>query len=271
MSGRHQDINLRRRSCPAVASGLGITGGASGASLPETPVGSRRAQRAELRPSTPTTRGNPEKEGNMPTATKQSRAERSTYKELEKLEKEAQAAREKSSEIGREVRAVGQTLRPLLDRRAGLIKRDPALVDHTGAPVDDDNPVAQVDREIAELPDLNDLQARYEHSKRVTAVAEQKVRDFISQNQETVAAGFEPQAERAAAELKKASEEALAAANFYLASIRRAAGIRNATGRNRTPVPGEDQIGPLIKTLQALAEMPAPTVPPRPGHAVVEL
>jgi hypothetical protein len=199
----------------------------------------------------------------MTTATKQTRAERSTYKELERLERHAQELRSKSSEIGRKARAATDALKPLIERRTGLIKNDPGLVDHYGNPVDPKNAVAEVDREIAKLPNPDDLRARYDHARRITEVAEQKVRDYISQNYETVSAGFEPQAEKAAAELKKASEGALAAADFYLGTVRRAHGLLTASGQDRVRVPGEDQIAPLIKTLRQLAEMPAPIAPPR--------
>jgi hypothetical protein len=51
----------------------------------------------------------------------------------------------------------------LEDARRKLIRRDPELVDHLGAPIGEGNPVSDIDKEIAGLDALADSVARVKH------------------------------------------------------------------------------------------------------------
>jgi hypothetical protein len=55
----------------------------------------------------------------------------------------------------------------LEDARRHLIRRDPELVEHLGAPVGEGNPVSDVDKEIAGLDDLVDSDARVKHRAQI--------------------------------------------------------------------------------------------------------
>jgi hypothetical protein len=69
----------------------------------------------------------------------------------------------------------------LEDARRHLIRRDPELVDHLGAPVGEGNPVSDVDKEIAGLDDLADSAARVEHRSQI-ARSKKQARDALIAN-----------------------------------------------------------------------------------------
>jgi hypothetical protein len=69
----------------------------------------------------------------------------------------------------------------LEDARRHLIRRDPELVDHLGAPIGEGNPVADVDKEIAGLDDLVDSDARVQHRREI-ARSKKQARDALIAN-----------------------------------------------------------------------------------------
>jgi hypothetical protein len=69
----------------------------------------------------------------------------------------------------------------LEDARRHLVRRDPELVDHLGAPVGEGNPVCDVDKEIAGLDDLVDSDARVKHRREI-ARSKKQARDALIAN-----------------------------------------------------------------------------------------
>jgi hypothetical protein len=74
----------------------------------------------------------------------------------------------------------------LEDARRHLIRRDPELVDHLGAPVGEGNPVSDVDKEIAGLDDLADSAARVEHRSQIARSKKQERDALIANHAEAV-------------------------------------------------------------------------------------
>jgi hypothetical protein len=69
----------------------------------------------------------------------------------------------------------------LEDARRKLIRRDPELVDHLGAPIGEGNPVSDVDKEIAGLDELVDSAARVDHRAKI-ARSKKQARDALIAN-----------------------------------------------------------------------------------------
>jgi hypothetical protein len=69
----------------------------------------------------------------------------------------------------------------LEDARRHLIRRDPELVDHLGAPIGEGNPVSDVDKEITGLDDLVDSDARVKHRREI-ARSKKQARDALIAN-----------------------------------------------------------------------------------------
>jgi flagellum-specific peptidoglycan hydrolase FlgJ len=117
-----------------------------------------------------------------PTATK-------TKNGLQKV-KEAEAAWVAAEDAQRTESARHAALlrchKELEDARRHLIRRDPELVDHLGAPVGEGNPVSDVDKEIAGLDDLTDSAARVEHRREIARSKKQARDALIANNAEAV-------------------------------------------------------------------------------------
>jgi hypothetical protein len=64
-------------------------------------------------------------------------------------------------ELGVEVKHKRELQAGLFSRRQHLIHRSPGLVDHLGNPLEPDNAIADLDREITKLGDLVELGARF--------------------------------------------------------------------------------------------------------------
>jgi hypothetical protein len=74
----------------------------------------------------------------------------------------------------------------LEDARRHLIRRDPELVDHLGAPIGEGNPVSDVDKEIAGLDDLTDSAARVEHRREIARSKKQAREALIANHAEAI-------------------------------------------------------------------------------------
>lgn len=137
--------------------------------------------------------------------------------------------------------------RDLQDERRRLIHREPGLVDHTSAPIDEENAIASLDREIAGLGDLDDLGAQKDHAGLLAVRANETVRAYVKENYASVIRDLRGQGEaRAAAANAGASvarEEAMAYVNF----CNRVANLVHIVGGDTRSVPGMDAAHELAK------------------------
>jgi hypothetical protein len=104
--------------------------------------------------------------------------------------REAEAARVAAEDAHRTESARHAALlrrhQELEDARRKLIRRDPELVDHLGAPVGEGNPVSDVDKEIAKLDDLVDSDARVKHRREIARSKKQAREALIANHAEAV-------------------------------------------------------------------------------------
>jgi hypothetical protein len=160
-----------------------------------------------------------------PTATKPPKPKpaQSPLKALEEREAEITALRAEARDLGRRSKEAHDQFRALHDERQRLTVREPGLFDHTGQPNPDvkDNPVAEVDKALRLLPDINDLAAQYEHSKKLQARAEQGLRDYVASRSAELAAALEPLAESVLADAEAKITEAQVAADAVLGFAQR--------------------------------------------------
>jgi hypothetical protein len=98
--------------------------------------------------------------------------------ELAERENAAAEAKTTEREAFREMDAERAYLKALHDERDRLVARDPELVDHRGAGVDEDGPIAAIDKKIAGARDLKDLIARHDHALRITGAKRQSLEDW---------------------------------------------------------------------------------------------
>jgi hypothetical protein len=193
----------------------------------------------------------------MATATK-----KNPYIELESLEAEWTKAKDKETQLGRELKAALELTAALHAQRETLAHREPSLVDHHGNPGSPDNPVGLIDAELAKAPDPNELAAKREHARKLTEKAKERVHDHIATNFAKVVEAFRPDAEKAATDVADAITPAIEATERYLAAHSRATGLTAPVpwldGRN---VPGIDSASELLKALRNLQHLPTP-IPP---------
>ena len=190
----------------------------------------------------------------MPTKTNQTKA---TLAELQALEQELHEAREKRGQCGTRLRQLADQAQALLDERHRLINRDPALVDHRGSPVAE-NEVSKIDDQARELGDLGDVQAEHEHLKKIEAASQRKLDTYIDGNIDEVAEGVRPEAEAVAFRVIAKAAELDASLAEWIAVYQRSAGliapVRRLTGRD---VPGVEQASGLRRQLRDF-DIPAP-------------
>lgn len=182
-----------------------------------------------------------------------------TLTELEDLEAAATKAIAEANQTSRELEDAHGRLRALLEERNRLVQRQPDLIDHHGTPLDDNNEVGKVDAAIADLPDIDDLNARATHTRKLERFARQKVEDHIAANFPALVEAFKPQAEEVTARLTGALSDALLVAEQYLGTFNRSVGLTAPVqGVDGRCVPGLDSVSELLRLLRDFTELPAP-------------
>ena len=195
----------------------------------------------------------------MTTATK-TRPKANPLAELEARERAHAEAKATASELGSEWGAKVREYEALQDDRRRLVFRDPTLIDHHGNPAADDNPVAAIDAQIAELGDLPDLEARVHHARQIEQSAKQAKDDYTASHLDELLAALEPDAEAASAEVARAMAELGEAASAYLNMARRVDGWRGTDRtRQRLRVPAIDTASDLVRMAEGYGVPPLAT------------
>jgi hypothetical protein len=153
----------------------------------------------------------------------------------------------------------------LSDERRKLIFREPGLVDHQGQPNPEvkDNRIVAIDRELAELGDLEDLAAKAAHARALERRAEQSWRDFACSHYWELIEASQPEAETVAAEANKAARAFTSKLEEYLGFHSRMVGLTTTMpGLDTRVVPGLDAAADLLRIAQKVAlAPPIPEVP----------
>ncbi len=190
----------------------------------------------------------------MPTATATRKPPKHTaLRELEELEQAQAEAAEEASTLGREHGKTARQLQALHDERRRLIFREPGLADHNHRPLDSikQNPVAALDKQLAEVGDLAELEAKRDHARELERVARQRVETFVAAHLAAILAALAPEgaarAEAVQAQIQALSEDTEAYLDFH----RRVSGIVAAVRGDTRSVPGLDAIAELRRQLQA--------------------
>lgn len=167
-------------------------------------------------------------------------------------------SRRLSSEHGEKVRRY----EALTDERRRLANREPALVDHRGAPSESGNTIAKIDEAIAELGDLSDLAARAQHAQNLAGRAKQSATDYAAAHFNEVVEALQPEAEAIVAEVRERAEALTESAESYLGLVQRVEGLRHG---DRTlhgiRVPGLDEGAGLVRLMRGWRDtaLPLPT------------
>lgn len=175
--------------------------------------------------------------------------------QIEQLEAAHSAAKARQTEIAREHTAAQGRLQALHGDRGRLIHGEPGLVDHAGQPLASikDNPVAAIDAELAELPDVDDLYAQYLHARQVTEREERRVREFARDNAAAILEAMGPAGDAEQARVNDALAALRAAVDSYLRFAQR---VEQLSPGVRTR--GLDASADLARSLQG-RELPPPT------------
>ena len=94
-----------------------------------------------------------------------------------------------------------------------------------------DNPVGEIDKQIAKLGDLEDLGQRVEHARQIERSAQQAWDDFVANHFSTIVEAHRPEGEQIAAEANEAARVLEERLRRYLGFHQRIAGFT-------APVPG---------------------------------
>ena len=199
----------------------------------------------------------------MPTAT--ATRKRKTASALEQVhEREAawKAAQDEATTQGRAAADAVERSRALHDERRRLVHREPGLVDHLNQPLDKDGPIAALDKEIGELGDLAERQARYDHSRRLTDRAKQSWQDYVAGHLPEIVDELRPEAEAVTETTNGLIAAAHRGAAEYLGFVRRVEGYVGAAKRDTRSVPGLDAASELVRFLEGWQLVPPlPKVP----------
>jgi hypothetical protein len=191
----------------------------------------------------------------MATATRTEPNVRAAFDEREAKYAEARA---KASQLGSDFGIKLRRAQELHDERRRLAHKDPALVDHTGAPVSEDNPVAAFDREIQELGDLEDLNQRAEHARKLEQSAKQSLDDYIATHFWELMETFQAEAQAVADSTNEAAKGLAHELHRYLRFHQRMAGLTAPVqGITAHVVPGLDAVSNFLKVVEAI-DLPAP-------------
>ena len=196
----------------------------------------------------------------MTTATKPRQTD--PLAELEAREKAWAEAKATAAGLGSEFGAVSRQLQALQDQRRRLVFHQPALVDYHGQPNPDvdDNPVAAVDAQIAELGDLEDLHARMLHARQLEQSAKQAKDDYTVAHLDELFAAFGPDAEALVAEVVGLMAELGAGASEYLGMAQRVNALKGTDpARRHLRVPAIDVASDLVRMAERFGTPPLPT------------
>lgn len=198
------------------------------------------------------------------TETKKSISPKRAMAELEKLEGEVTKAAEQAVRISHELTKARATHEALDSERWHLLRDRPELENHTGQPTDPKNDLGKLEARRAKAPDPGDLQAQYDHARKIENRCMDRVREFIRDNYDAVVEAHRPRAEAAAQQLADALETTRQAALHYDGTRNRSMGLTGPVeGLTTRVVPGE-AVGNLLKALEGW-DFPAPvqdTAPP---------
>lgn len=197
----------------------------------------------------------------MSAATK-TRPKAGPLSELKARESAWADAKAHASELGSAFGAVSRQFEALQDQRRRLVFRDPGLVDHTGSANPDrkENPVANIDAQVAELGDVEDLHARMLHARQLEQSAKQAAQDFTASHLDELLAALEPEAEAASAEVARAMAQLGEAASAYLNLARRVDGWRGTDRtRQQLRVPAIDTASDLVRMADSYGVPPLAT------------
>lgn len=194
----------------------------------------------------------------MPTKTKSKTPLRDELQALYDLRAEWQAKRKQASADLRQLR---DKITDLADTRLSLINRDRTLVDHDLMPVSPTNPVAEVDEQLAELPDLGEAERIYDHARALEEQYDREARHFAEHHYRELVAELEPEAIAAAEHLADSRAE-------FLAALARYKDVRDLSFEWARLIQGLDEYrvvpgGFLIDALNQIREwqIPAPVDP----------
>lgn len=207
----------------------------------------------------PGRRPNERKDRRVTTAT---RKRTDPLAELEARERAHAEAKAHASELGSEFGAVSRQLAALQDQRRRLVFHQPGLVDHHGQPNPDvdDNPVAAVDTQIAELGHVEDLHARMLHARQLEQSAKQAADDYTAAHLDELLAVLEPAAVDASAEVARAMAQLGEAGAAYLNLARRVDGWRGTDRtRQHLRVPAIDVASDLVRMADGYGVPPLAT------------
>ena len=196
-----------------------------------------------------------------PTATKKT----SPKAESDKRKQAWDSAEHQARELGRELSIKVATGRGLHEQRQRLIQRNPLLVNHKGEPVGA-NEVAVIDKHMADLGDLGDLEQQVIHAKRVAESRKQAFADHSAAHYGEIVADQRTESDTHTAELNQAVAKTLDLARRQLAHIRNAENQAVLAGRNPRSIRGLDEVAELIGRLQGL-HIPTP-LPEKEGEPI---
>jgi hypothetical protein len=153
----------------------------------------------------------------------------------------------------------------LTDERRQLAFREPGLVDHRGQPnpeVEDIRIVA-IDRELAELGDLEDLAAKAAHARALEQRAKQSWVDFVCSHYWEIIEASQPEAEAVAEQANEAARAFGSALQTYLEFHGRMVGFTTTMpGLDVRVVPGLDAAAELRRIVEKVdLAPPIPEIP----------
>jgi hypothetical protein len=162
-------------------------------------------------------------------------------------------ARAEASALATEHTAKLRQARALDDGRRQLIRRDPELVDHLNVSVGPDNPVGEIDKQIAALGDLGDLARRVEHASRIERSAKQSWDDFVASHYSELLDLHRAQAAAVADEANEAARAFTDKLREYLEFHSRIAGYTvPVSGITTHVVPGLEAAVSLLRVAESV-------------------
>ena len=196
----------------------------------------------------------------MTTATRTRPKKTDVLAGLAEREQAVTDATAKAHKLAVEFKAKYDQANALATQRQALTHRDPALVDHHGNPVDPDNPVGLVDRQICELGDLADLRLRMDHGRTLKLSARQSVTDYAAAHLPAILAALEPEAQTLVDEVVAAMAALHEAGEKYLGLAFRVAQLNSSDERRRhLRVPAVDVGSDLRHLTRDYEPPPSPT------------
>jgi hypothetical protein len=179
-------------------------------------------------------------------------------KELQRLEADAVKADAKAREVSGQLTRARAEHDEINRRRYLLLEDRPELETPTGAPAEAGNDLDLLEKQRAKIGDLNDLQAAYNHARKIENRCNQRITEYIAQHYPQLVDAFRPEAEAAAQQFAEAVETAKQAAYHYRGIKQRAEGLTGPVqGITTRVVPGDD-VHEVIRVLDQVGELPPP-------------